>query len=116
MMLAARCRASAIATPDLPAAVGPQMTRSGSSATLLAPKPSLDLVPGQQHDGRPSVHVVRWQRSTGQREIQRLHLRQRELITALDSRLARECRGELLMPPGTACQTIAGQRSQSVAQ
>jgi len=50
-------RVSAMAVAVFPPAVGPQMTRMTSR--LLSAKAALELGPGQLHDRRPAVHVVR---------------------------------------------------------
>src|SRR5438045_2497662 len=84
-----------VATAVLPAAVGPQMTRIGSS--LLTAKPTLELGPGQLHDRGASVHVVSGKRRVAQCDEQRAHLAERQLVACLHCRLARDCCREALM-------------------
>src|SRR5688500_18995941 len=83
-------RASAMA--DLPAAVGPPMTR-----TLSPAKPALALVPGQLHDRRSPVHIVRGQGGGAEGQEQCAHLAEGEDIARLDGRLACHRSGESLV-------------------
>ena len=55
MIVALYSSASRSAMFDLPAAVGPQMTR------ILSPaKAAVELVPGELHYRRTAVYIVRW--------------------------------------------------------
>src|SRR5512141_1262815 len=91
-------RANHIAAAVLPAAVGPQITRTGTSfrasttrdacALLLPAKAALELRPAQLHDRRTAMHVVRGQPGVAERDEERAHLALRELVACLDRRLA----------------------------
>src|SRR3954464_14289569 len=83
------------AISDFPAAVGPQMTRTSAPAET-----SFKLVPGDLHDRRATVHVVRGQRGIAERNEQSAHLAERQLLPCLDGCLARDGRGEMLMTLG----------------
>src|SRR5678816_1510075 len=111
MISAPRDSASAIAIDDLPAPVGPQMTR-----TLLSSEAALELIPGDLHDRRPAVDVVCGERGGRQTDVQRLHFRERERVTTLDRRFARDGRGETLVARGRAGDAITRQRIERVAQ
>src|SRR5688572_26283170 len=82
--------ASASAIADLPAAVGPQITRSSStrsdeeSRRSAAAETSLDLVPRQADDRGPPVHVVGGERRASERDEERAHLACGELVAGLD--------------------------------
>src|SRR3569623_2372105 len=86
MFVSGWVRASAIASADLPAPVGPQMMRSASASA----KSALDLVPRQLHDRAPAVDIVCRQRSGRERDEKRTHLARRQNITRHDRSLARE--------------------------
>src|SRR5688500_17208695 len=102
-MMTAPCScAMAIAIADLPAAVGPQMTR-----TLLPSEAPFELIPGDLHDRRSTVHVVRGKRSRRERDEQGPHLAGRQGVAGLDGRLARHRRGQALVACGGAGQPVA---------
>ena len=61
--------ASAVAIADLPAAVGPQITR-----ILFAAKPPVQLVPPELHDCGSPVNIVSRKRRVAKRREQRAHL------------------------------------------
>src|SRR5688500_4694756 len=103
--------ASARASDDLPAAVGPQMTRTLSSA-----KSAIELVPRELHDRGASVHVVRRETRRRERQEQRAHLARREDVAGLDGRLARDGRGEALVPGRGARHAVAGERIECLAK
>src|SRR5687768_14805634 len=104
-------RAMPMASDDLPAAVGPAMTRRSASA-----KAALELVPPDTDDGRAPVHVVRGERRAGERDVQRAHLVGRERIAGLDRRLAGHGRRQSLVTRGAAGDAVAGERVEGVAQ
>src|SRR2546423_713277 len=110
-MAASYVSQSSIAIVDFPAAVGPQMMRSLSSA-----KTPLDLVPGEMNYRRASVHVVCWQSGVSQRREQRSHLTLRQLVTGFDRRLARDCCGETLVLGGRPCDAVSSQRIERFPQ
>src|SRR4029450_4886910 len=103
--------ASSMASADLPAPVGPQMTR-----TLLSPEAPIELIPRDLHDRRSAVHVVRWQGGAGETHVERLHLSGRQDVTGLDRRLAGDRRGESLVPRCRARHAIARERIERIAQ
>src|SRR5690242_4231613 len=95
-----------MASVVFPAAVGPQMMRSSAST-----KAALDLVPGEMHDRRAAVDVVRRERRGGEGDVQRAHLTERERIASLDGGLAGERRREMLVARGgrrvsTPCERV----------
>src|SRR6185312_6067771 len=104
-------RASAIASALFPAPVGPVITRS-----LTPAKASLELVPGQLHDGRPAVYVVRRQRRAREGRVERAHLVGRERVAGLDRGLARERGGEMLVTRRRRWRPVPGERGERVAQ
>src|SRR5437868_6631903 len=108
-----RC-ASHMATADFPAAVGPQMTgttRARAEPVVSAPtEATLELIPREVHDGGTAVNVVRRQRAVAQRDEQRAHLRLRQRVAGLDGRLARNRRGQLLVPGRDRRLAVARQR------
>src|SRR5689334_19210220 len=110
-MIASYCSASSMASADLPAPVGPQMTR-----TLLASETSIELIPGDLHDRGTAVHVVRGQRGIGETDVERLHLRRRQNVAALDRGLARDRRRQSLVARRGARHTIARESVERVAQ
>src|SRR5512141_946126 len=111
MIVAPYSRARFAAIPDLPAAVGPQMTR-----ILFTAKPTIQLVPRQLHDRRAAMHVVRGKLRVTQRCEQRSHLALRKHFPALDRRFAGNRRREMLMPRRGARNAITGQRVESLSQ
>src|SRR6185436_8726146 len=77
---------------------------------------SLNLVPGELHDRRAAMDVVRGELRIAKRDEQRAHLARRERVARLDRRLARDRGGELLVArvrPGLA---IARECAERVAQ
>src|SRR5688500_11545200 len=103
--------ASARAIADLPAAVGPQMTRMLASA-----KPALELVPGELHDRRAPVDVVGRQGRSAKGDEERAHLAKRENVSRLDGGLAGDGRGEPLVTRRGGRQAIPGQRIERIPQ
>src|SRR5258705_7764300 len=108
------CCASRSASPVFPAAVGPQMTRMG--AALLSAKAALELGPRELHDGGPAVHIVCGKRGVAERDEQRTHLARRELVTSLDRRLARDGRGESLVPRVRRRLAVTGECGEGLAK
>src|SRR6476646_2162402 len=107
-------RASHVAAAVLPPAVGPQMTRIGSS--LLPAKATLELGPGELHDRGAAVHVVRGKLRVAQRDEERAHLARRKLVAPLDRGFARDgCRESFVLRMCPA-HTVASQRSECFAQ
>src|SRR6476661_7943629 len=106
--------ASCSAAYVLPDAVGPQST--GTTGTSLTPKTSLELWPGELHNGGPSVHVVRGELRIAQRQEERTHLSLRELVASLDGRLAGDGGREPLVTCVRAGVTIASEGRQRVPQ
>src|SRR5690606_39800557 len=96
--------ASRRAIADLPAAVGPQMTRSARSP---APEASLELIPRKVDENRPSVHVVRGQGAAPEVAVECAHLVLRECVACLHGRLARNRRREQFLPGMHARNAIA---------
>src|SRR4029079_3587181 len=111
MMVVGSRSANHIATVLLPAAVGPQITRTSASAET-----AVKLVPGQLHDRRATVDVVRGKRRVAQRGEQGTHLRGRQRVAGLDRRLASDRGGESLMPLVHAGLAVAGNRRQRLAK
>src|SRR5687767_6545189 len=120
MIVSSRVRARRIAIADFPEAVGPQMTgiRAPTRPSLpsASPEAALELIPGQLNDGLPAVHVMRGKPAAMQRHEQGTHLRERQCITGLDRRLARNRGRETLMPRRGGAAAIAGERRKGVAQ
>src|SRR3954468_17901061 len=85
--------ASRIATALFPAAVGPQMTRTGSASS----EATLNLVPRELHDRRSAVDVVCGQGRVAKCDKQRAHLAWRERITRFDRGFAGNGRGQTFM-------------------
>src|SRR4051812_37884719 len=111
-MIVEGCRsASSSARLLFPAAVGPQTTRMSAP-----PEASLNLVPGQLHDRRAAMDVVRRQRRIAQRDEQRAHLTRRQRVAGFDGRLARHRRCEPLMTRMCARLAITGERCERLAQ
>src|SRR5678816_3848032 len=110
-MIAPWRSASSMASADLPAPVGPHMTR-----TLFAPKASIELIPGDLHDRGSAVHVMSGQRRVRETDVEGLHLRRREKIAALDRSLARDGRGETLVARRRAGHAIASECIERIAE
>src|SRR6478672_7989206 len=91
-------RAHSVDAYVLPAAVGPQITRTTGRASSLAAKAPLELGPRELHDRRPAVDVVRRQLRLAERDEQRAHLAGGELVARLDRRLAGDGRREPFVP------------------
>src|ERR1051325_11882291 len=109
------------ATPDFPAAVGPQMTGivlkdPGSGVLSATAEAALELIPGEIHDRRTTVSVVRRQLALAQRDEQRAHLVARETVAGFDGCFARHRRGEVLVSRSSGRRAISGQRRQRIAQ
>src|SRR4249919_1096136 len=100
-----------MASADLPAPVGPQMTR-----TLLSSEAPVELIPGDLHDRGPTMHVVGRQRRGGETHVERLHLRRRERVASFDGGFARDGGGEAFVASSRTRHTIAGERIQRVSQ
>src|ERR1700693_4992214 len=112
LRIAALCISqSSIATADLPAAVGPQITRSLSPA-----KAPLYLVPGEMNDRGAAVHVVRGERGIPQCREERAHLPLRQLLASLDCRLAGDGGRESLVLCRRSRDAVASQRVQRFTQ
>src|SRR2546428_13460383 len=73
---------SAAATAVLPTPVGP--TRTGTKGRSGPPKPPLQLVLRQLHNGRPPVHVVGRQGSAEDADDELPHLVRLEPLAGLD--------------------------------
>src|SRR5690606_13027881 len=102
---------SAIA--DLPAAVGPQMTRSARSS---APEASLELIPAEVYEDGAAVHVVCGKPAAPKVAVESLHLVMRECVTSLHRGLARNGCRQQLVPRVHAGHTVAGERVESLTQ
>src|SRR3989454_2406537 len=87
---------SAAATAVLPTPVGP--TSTGTRGRSGSPKPPLQLVLRQLHDGRPAVHVVGRQSGAEDADDELPHLVRLEPLAGLDRGAAGEGRGEALQP------------------
>ena len=110
-MLAPNFAASVRAIADLPAAVGPQMTR-----TLSPAEAPLNFLPGEMHDNRSAVDVVRGELRPGECHKKRAHLGLAELIASFDCRFARDSCRKALVLCATAGAAISSQCRQCVAQ
>src|SRR4051812_5484842 len=110
MIVAPNSRASASASALFPDAVAPTMTRSGRSSLRveLPPEASLELIPGEQHDGSATMHVMWCQRRAREIRIQGPHLLRRQRIARFDRRFARDRRGEALVLRVRARVAVAG--------
>src|SRR5687767_4676318 len=111
MIVAPYSRVRLAAIADLPAAVGPQITR-----TLLPAKPSVQLVPSDLHDRGPPVHVVRGQLRVAERREQGAHLRNRKGVPGFDRCLACDRGSKVLVPGRGAGHSITCQRVESLSQ
>src|SRR6476619_1810628 len=99
-----------MASADLPAPVGPQMTR-----TLLSSEATVELIPSDLHNRGPTVHVVRRQCRAGETHVERLHLRWRERVAGFDGGLARDGGGQPFVPSSRTRHAVAGERIQRVS-
>jgi hypothetical protein len=111
MIVAPYSRASVAAIEDLPAAVGPQMTR-----TLFPSKSPLQLVPRELDDSRAAVHVVRGEFRITERCEKCPHLALRERFARLDGGLARNGRREMLVTRSGTRDPVARQRIERLPQ
>src|SRR5438876_9112169 len=122
MISSSRRSESHIAIADLPDAVGPQMTGMVVSALVdvepASPpsKATLELIPGEMDDGRPTVHVVRSQLALAQRDEQRAHFLRGKRVTGFDGRLAGDGGRKMLMTRRGRGRTVAGERRQRIAE
>jgi len=76
----------------------------------------LNLVPGELHDRRASMDIVRRQRRITQRDEERAHLAWRERIAGFDRGLTRDGRGELLVLCVRARFAIPRERRERLAK
>src|SRR5258708_38991936 len=90
------------------------MTRIG--VLLLSAKATLELGPGELHDRGPTVDVVRWQSSLGERNEEGPHFTLRQLVTRLDGRLACDRRRESFMTRVCRGVAVTGQRRERFTQ
>src|SRR6476661_2841617 len=102
MISTGQCAANANPTAVFPTAVGPT-----STGTLPAPKPSLQLLARQLHDGRAAVHVVRWQLGRKHPQQQLPHLALVEPLARLYRRAAGIRGGKPLQSVGPAAEPAA---------
>src|SRR5690348_15632737 len=117
MMATSPAAASAIARADFPAAVGPTMTRMTSSRRASgATKAALHLAPGELHDRRAAMHVVRREPRVAQRDEERAHLVGRERVPRLHRGLARHGREHALVSRGGGGDAIAGEGRERLAE
>src|SRR2546425_11370375 len=105
---------SAMATAVLPTPVGP--TRTGTRGRSGSPKPPLQLVLRQLHDGRPPMHVVGRQSGTEDADHELPHLIRLEPLAGLDRGAAGEGRGEALQPVRQAAEAAARKISHELLQ
>src|SRR5581483_8368454 len=85
------------------------------TATSTAAESALNLVPGELHDGRATVHVMRGELRVAERDVERAHLARREEIARLDGRLARDGGREALVARVDAGLAVAGERGERLA-
>jgi hypothetical protein len=90
------------------------MTRIGVS--LLSAKAALELGPGELHDRRPSVHVVRGQSRVAECNEERAHFALRKLVARLYRGLARHGRGKPLVLRVRRAGAITDEGRQRLAQ
>src|SRR2546426_2411210 len=105
---------SAAATAVLPTPVGP--TSTGTRGRSGSPKPPLQLVLRQLHDGRPAVHVVGRQSGAEDADDELPHLVRLEPLAGLDRGAAGEAGGEALQPVRPAAEAAAPEIGHELLQ
>src|SRR5207247_882655 len=105
---------SAAATAVLPTPVGP--TSTGTRGRSGSPKPPLQLVLRQLHDGRPAVHVVGRQGGAEDADDELPHLVRLEPLAGLDRGAAGEAGGEALQPVRPAAEAAAREIGHELLQ
>src|SRR2546430_4008444 len=105
---------SAAATAVLPTPVGP--TSTGTRGRSGSPKPPLQLVLRQLHDGRPAVHVVGRQGGAEDADDELPHLVRLEPLARLDRGAAGEAGGQALQPARPAAEAAAPQIGHQLPQ
>src|SRR4051812_25113706 len=111
MIVQSNRSASQRPSADLPAAVGPAITRMSASA-----KTSLELVPGEAHDCRATMHVVRGKSGCAQRDVERAHLRRREQVAGFDRRFTGDGGRKLLVLRRGGRLAVSGEGGEGLAQ
>src|SRR2546422_9862666 len=106
--------ASAAATVVLPTPVGP--TRTSTRGRSGSPKPPLQLVLRQLHDGRPPVHVVGGQGGAEDAHDELPHLVRLEPLAGLDRGAAGESRGKALQPVRQAAEAAVREIGHELLQ
>src|SRR5262245_55643304 len=99
-----QCAARAQATAVLPMPVGPT-----STGTLPAPKPPLQLLPGELHDGAAAMHIVRGEPGLEEPEEKPPHLFIGEGHAPLHRRTAGEGGSESFETIGPPAETAPRQ-------